>query len=223
MESVQKFNPSCKKGTRIPKPSVHPLLGSSSTLVRGFEKEKYLAKQINNGNKNNNYVSYVDKGRSRWEPGHDHESEERNKYLYVAEKNMTGAKIFYGSKVPAINSDAVDSAIRQQDETASRRHSAPHETVRDTVTDITLSPRFCSRSINSRWDDVTPFKDALDSNTTSNQYTMHGMSSPWSDRSELKKSEGVGSTDRLIVLDAMNDDTSHTSKIQEWHADMYPA
>ena len=174
-----------------------------------------MIKKINNDKNNSYYAGYVDKGRTDWEPGHDHESEEINKYLFVAEKNMTGAKIFFGSKIPAINSDVVDSAIRQQDETSPRRHSAPHETVRDAATDITLSPRFCSRSINSRWDDVTPFKEALASNTTSNQYKMHGKSSSWSDRGELKKSERVGSTDRLTVLEAMNDDTSHTAKIQE--------
>ena len=209
------LNANSKKGTRIPKTSVHPLLDSSSTLVRGLEKEKYSIKQTNYGNNNNNYAGYVDKGRTRWEPGQDHESEERKKHLYVAEKNITGVKMFFGSKIKAINSDAVDSVIRQRDETACRGHSAPHETVRDVATDITMSPRFCSRSINSRWDDVTPFKEALASNTTSNQYTMHGITSSWSDRGESKKSEGVGSTDRLTVLEAMNDDTSHTVKIQE--------
>ena len=215
MKGVQSVNAFSNKGTRNPHLSAFPLWGCSPESTRNLEKEKRANHQII---KDNNFACRFDKRRTRWEPGSKREYEERNKCMHGAEKKMTSAKMTYGSKIPALESDAIDGIISRDN--GSRRNSAPHETAVWGATDITVSPRFCSRSINSRWDakDATPRREEIAFNIASINSTMPNMLLSWRSGDELNISEVVGSTDRLTVFEAMNDDTAlceiaHTAKV----------
>jgi hypothetical protein len=199
LKNIQSGNAySSSNRARIPQLSVLPFRAPLS--ARSLDKEKKASNQTNNINNLFEFPGFIGKGRT-------HEYEGSNKNFYVAERKMTDVKLSYGSKIPAILSNALDDDITR--ETSTRRHSAPHETVRDVI-DITLSPRFCSRSINSRWDadDLAPSKEALSSNISSVNSSIQGMSLSYNGGDEFKKFGRVGSTDRLTVFEAMKDDTS---------------
>jgi hypothetical protein len=168
--------------------------------ARSLDKERKASNQTNNINNLLDFPGHIGKGRT-------HEYEGRNKNIHVAEKKVTDVKMSYRSKIPAIQSNALDDNMTH--ETSTRRHSAPHEIVHD-MTDITVSPRFCSRSINSRWDadDLTPCTKAFSSNICSVNSSMQGVSLSYNGGDEFKKFGRVGSTDRLTVFEAMKDDTS---------------
>lgn len=200
LKNIQSANAySSSKGARVPQLSVLPFRAPLSVRSLG-DKERKASNQADNISNFFNFPGHVGKGRI-------HEDEEKNKNLYLAEKKVTDVKISYGSKIPAIQSNALDDHVTH--ETSTRRHSAPHETVPG-VADITVSPRFCSRSINSRWDadDLNPCKEAFTSNISSVNSTLKGMSLSWNGGDEFKKIGRGGSTDRLTVFDAMEDDTS---------------
>lgn len=167
------------------------------------DKERKASNQTNQANNTNNlsdFAGHIGKGATQ-------EYEDRNKNMHVAEKKVTEVKISYGSKMRAIQNNAVDDNMTRENST--RRHFAPHETVHD-MTDITVSPRFCSRSINSRWDvdDLAPCKERFSSNISSINSTLQGMSLSWNSGDKFKKFGKVGSSDRLTLFDAMKDDTS---------------
>jgi hypothetical protein len=179
------------KGARVPQLSVLPLRAPLS--ARSLDKERKASNQTNNINNLFDFSGHIGKGIIR-------EYDNRNKNLHKAEKKMTDVKISCGSKIPAMQSNALDDNM-----TSTRRHSAPHETVRD-VADITVSPRFCSRSINSRWeaDNFSPCKETFSSNNSA----MQSMSLSYNGIDEFKKIGRVGSADRLTVFEAMKDDTA---------------
>lgn len=198
MKNVQSGNAYSSKGGRVPQLSVLPFRAPLS--ARSLDKERKASNQTNNINNFFDFPGHIGKGRT-------HEYEESNKNIYVAERKVTDVKMSYGSKIPAIQSNALDDNITR--ETSARRHSAPHEIVHD-MTDITVSPRFCSRSINSRWDadDLTPCKEAFSSNISCVNSSMQGMSLSYNGGDKLNFFGRVGITDRVTVFEAMKDDTS---------------
>lgn len=198
MIKIQSGNAYSSKGARVPQLSVLPFRAPLS--ARSLDKERKAINQTNNINNLFDCPGHIGKGRT-------HEYEERNKNIHVSERKVTDVKMSYGSKIPAIQSNALDDNMTR--ETSTRRHSAPHEIVHD-MTNITVSPRFCSRSINSRWDadDLTPCKEVFSSNISSVNSTMLGMSLSYNGGDEFKKFGRVGSTDRVTVFEAMEDDTS---------------
>lgn len=196
MKNIKSGNAYSSKGARVL--SVLPFRAPLS--ARSLDKERKASIQTNNINKLYDYPGHIGKGRT-------HEYEERNKNIHLTEKKVTDVKISYGSKIPAIQSNALDDNMTG--ETSTRRHSALHESVQDVI-DIMVSPRFCSRSINSRWDadDLVPCKEAFPSNISSVNSSMQGMFLSYNGGDEFKKNGRVGRTDRMTVFEAMTDDTT---------------